>query len=174
MQFHAAYSLKNYFSIGFHRFTIRKAVGTQYDSVPRHPIKSCRNSQDPTLGLIDLGIAQIRCQRRVLIKDDMFPRLSNVQLLIQYNLMDKLIKLLEENDQDKIWEVPEKVKESLRFLEKVDNDPDSEDDDNDDDDEDDEDEEEQDKNNSNMSITNAQLNNATKTNDVSTQSGSLH
>ncbi|CAF1671608.1 unnamed protein product, partial [Adineta ricciae] len=78
---------------------------------------------------------------------------------------------LEENDQDKVWEIPEKVKESLCFLEKVDNDPDSEDDDDDDDDEDDE--EEEDNNNSNISTTNVQPNNATKTNDVSTQSGSL-
>ncbi|CAF1514691.1 unnamed protein product [Adineta ricciae] len=120
---------------------------------------------------IQANLAQIRYQRCVLIKHDMFPRLSDVQLLIQHNLMDKLIKVLEENDQDKVWEIPEKVKESLCFLEKVDNDPDSEDDDDDDDDEDDE--EEEDNNNSNISTTNVQPNNATKTNDVSTQSGSL-
>ncbi|CAF1687783.1 unnamed protein product, partial [Adineta ricciae] len=83
---------------------------------------------------IQANLAQIRYQRCVLIKHDMFPRLSDVQLLIQHNLMDKLIKVLEENDQDKVWEIPEKVKESLCFLEKVDNDPDSEDDDDDDDD----------------------------------------
>ncbi|CAF1691897.1 unnamed protein product, partial [Adineta ricciae] len=37
-----------------------------------------------------------------------------------------------------------------------------------------EEEEQQDNNNSNMSTTNVQPNNATKTNDVSTQTGSLH
>ncbi|CAF1690298.1 unnamed protein product, partial [Adineta ricciae] len=92
---------------------------------------------------IRANLAQIRYQRCVLIKHDMFPRLSDVQLLIQHNLMDKLIKVLEENDQDKVWEIPEKVKESLCFLEKVDNDPDSEDDDDDDDGEEDEDEDEE-------------------------------
>ncbi|CAF1687467.1 unnamed protein product [Adineta ricciae] len=84
--------------------------------------------------------------------------------------MDKLVKVLEENDQDKVWEIPEKVKESLCFLEKVDNDPDSEDDD----DDDEEEEEEQDNNNSNKSTTNAQPNNASKINDVSTQTDPLH
>ncbi|CAF1541578.1 unnamed protein product [Adineta ricciae] len=96
----------------------------------------------------------------------MFPRLSDVQLLIQHNLMDRLIKVLDGNDQDKVWEVPEKVKESLCFLEKVDDDDDEKDED--------EKEEEQDNNNSNMSTTNAQPNNATKTNDVSTQTELLH
>ncbi|CAF1071013.1 unnamed protein product [Adineta ricciae] len=124
---------------------------------------------------IRANLAQIRYQRCVLIKHGMFPRLSDVQLLIHRNLMDKLIKVLEENDQEKVWLVPEKVKESLCFLEKVDNDPDSEDDDDDDDEEDEEEEEEEeDNNNSNISTTNVQPNKATKTNDVSTQSGSLH
>ncbi|CAF1514740.1 unnamed protein product [Adineta ricciae] len=123
---------------------------------------------------IRANLAQIRYQRCVLIKHDMFPRLSDVQLLIQHNLMDKLIKVLDGNDPDKVWEIPEKVKESLCFLEKVDNDPDSEDDDDDDDEDEEEEEEEQDNNNSNMSTTNAQPNNATKTNDVLTQTDPLH
>ncbi|CAF1268303.1 unnamed protein product [Adineta ricciae] len=116
---------------------------------------------------IRANLAQIRYQRCVLIKHDMFPRLRDVQLLIQHNLMDKLIKVLDGNDQDKVWEIPEDVESRLCFLEKVDNDLDSEDDD-------DDEEEEQDNNNSNMSTTNAQPNNASKTNDVSTQTDPLH
>ena len=125
---------------------------------------------------IRANLAQIRYQRCVLIKHDMFPRLSDVQLLIQHNLMDRLIQALEGNDQDKAWEIPEKVKKSLCFLEKVDNDPDSEDDDDEDGDEDEEEEEEeeQDSNTSNMQTMNTQPNNATKTLDASTQTDPLH
>ena len=125
---------------------------------------------------IRANLAQIRYQRCVLIKHDMFPRLSDVQLLIQHNLMDRLIQALEENNQNKAWEIPEKVKKSLCFLEKVDNDPDSEDDDDEDGDEDEEEEEEeeQDNNTSSMQTMNTQPNNATKTPDASTQTDPLH
>ncbi|CAF1449599.1 unnamed protein product [Adineta ricciae] len=67
---------------------------------------------------IQANRAQVRYQRCVLIKHDMFPRLSDVQLLIQYRLMDRLTKAFKEDDQDNVWEVPEEVKDSLVYLEK--------------------------------------------------------
>ena len=125
---------------------------------------------------IRANLAQIRYQRCVLIKYDMFPRLSDVQLLIQHNLMDRLIEALEGNNQDKVWQIPEDVEGRLCFLEKVDDDPDSEEDDDatGDDDEEEEEEEEPDSNASNMSTTNIQPNNAAKTNDISTQTDPPH